>query len=117
MSAVSFSDSPFSTDEPVDLIESVSAESRLAASSNEDDVRVEDSKKTFTTRRPRSVGSFFVSRSCESANECAVASRRPMSSRSAVADREEMPALRVARRQQLADDSQVLIHGLPPRTR
>ena len=43
VSAVSFSDSPFSTDEPVDLTESVSAESRFAASSNDDDVRVEDS--------------------------------------------------------------------------
>src|SRR5579862_137043 len=34
------------------------------------------------TRRPRSVGSFFVSRACDSANERAVASSRSMSSRS-----------------------------------
>ena len=43
MSAVSLSDSPLSTEEPADLTVSVSAESRFAASSNEDDVRVEDS--------------------------------------------------------------------------
>ena len=41
--AVSFSDSPLSTDEPVDLIDIVSAESRFAASSKDDDVRVDDS--------------------------------------------------------------------------
>ena len=70
MSAVSFSDSPFSTDEPLDLIESVSADSRFAASSNDVEVRVDDSKKTLTTSRPRRVGSFLLSRSCESANEC-----------------------------------------------
>ena len=40
---VSFSDSPLSTDEPADLIVSVSAERRFAASSKLDDVRVEDS--------------------------------------------------------------------------
>ncbi len=81
MSAVSLSDSPFSTDEPLALSESVSAERRFAASSNDDDVRVDDSKKTFTTSRPRSVGSFFDSRACESANERAVASSRSTSSR------------------------------------
>ena len=40
----------------------VSAERRLAASSKDDDVRVELSKKTFTTVRPRRVGTFFTSR-------------------------------------------------------
>ena len=43
MIAVSFSDSPLSTDEPVALIDIVSAESRFAASSKLDEVRVEDS--------------------------------------------------------------------------
>ena len=43
VSAVSFSDSPLSTDEPAALIDIVSAESRFAASSKLDDVRVEDS--------------------------------------------------------------------------
>ncbi len=41
----------------------MSADSRLAASSKELDVRVEDSKKTFMTVRPRSVGTFLTSRS------------------------------------------------------
>ena len=43
VSAVSFSDSPLSTDEPTDFSVIVSAESRLAASSKLDDVRVDDS--------------------------------------------------------------------------
>ena len=62
MSAVSFSDSPFSTEEPLAFTVIMSAESRFAASSNLDDVRVDDSKKRLTTVRPRSVGSFFISR-------------------------------------------------------
>ena len=40
---MSFSDSPLSTEEPTDLMVSVSAESRFAASSKLDEVRVEDS--------------------------------------------------------------------------
>ena len=40
---MSFSDSPFSTDEPDDLSVSVSAERRFAASSNDELVRVDDS--------------------------------------------------------------------------
>ena len=44
-------------------------------------MRVEDSKKRLTTVRPRSVGSFFISRSSERSNERAVASSREMSSR------------------------------------
>ena len=59
---VSLSDSPLSTLEPEPLRLMVSADRRLAASSKEDDVRVELSKKTFTTVRPRSVGTFFTSR-------------------------------------------------------
>ena len=46
-----------------------------------DDVRVDDSKNMFTTSRPRNVGSFLLSRSWESAKECAVAIRRSTSSR------------------------------------
>jgi hypothetical protein len=41
--AVSFSDSPFSTEDPAALIDIVSAERRFAASSKLDEVRVEDS--------------------------------------------------------------------------
>jgi hypothetical protein len=41
--AVSFSDSPLSTAEPLALIDIVSAERRFAASSKLEDVRVEDS--------------------------------------------------------------------------
>ena len=40
---MSLSDSPLSTDEPTDLMFTTSAESRLAASSNEELVRVEAS--------------------------------------------------------------------------
>ena len=43
VSAVSLSDSPLSTDEPADLIASVSADRRFAASSKLEDVRVDDS--------------------------------------------------------------------------
>ena len=43
VSAVSFSDSPLSTAEPDALIDMTSAESRFAASSKLDDVRVDDS--------------------------------------------------------------------------
>ena len=43
MIAVSLSDSPLSTDEPLDLIDIVSAERRFAASSKLDEVRVDDS--------------------------------------------------------------------------
>ena len=78
---MSLSDSPLSTDEPAALIDIVSAESRFAASSKLDDVRVEDSKKRLTTVRPRSVGSFFISRSSERAKLRAVPSSRSTSSR------------------------------------
>ena len=57
------SDSPLSVELPAALIDITSAESRLAASSNDDDVRVELSKNTLTTVRPRRVGSFLTSRS------------------------------------------------------
>ena len=67
------------------MIDIVSAESRFAASSKLDDVRVEDSKKRLTTVRPRSVGSFFISRSSERSKLRAVASSRSTSSRVEVA--------------------------------
>src|SRR4029079_5883574 len=56
--------------------------SRFAANSKLDEVRVDDSYKTFTTVRPRSVGSFFTSRSSEREKLFAVASSRSTSSRS-----------------------------------
>jgi hypothetical protein len=70
-----------STEEPADFTDMTSAESRLAASSKLDDVRVEDSKNRLTTVRPRSVGSFFISRSSERSKLRAVASSRTTSSR------------------------------------
>jgi hypothetical protein len=61
--AVSISVSPFW----VELVDaekaSVSALSRLAASSKESLVRVEFSKKTSATVRPRRVGTFLIRRS------------------------------------------------------
>src|SRR5262249_10852438 len=81
VSAVSLSDSPLSTAEPAALIDITSAESRLAASSKLDDVRVDDSKNRLTTVRPRSVGSFLSSRSRACSKLRAVASSRSMSSR------------------------------------
>ena len=68
---VSFSDSPLSTDDPEAFSDMVSADSRLAASSKLDEVRVDDSKKTFTTVRPRSVGTFLTSRASTASNEAA----------------------------------------------
>ena len=56
MIAVSLSVSPFSTAEPLALRARVSAESRLAARSKLDDVRVDASQKRLTIVRPRSVG-------------------------------------------------------------
>src|SRR5215213_3951912 len=79
--AVSLSDSPLSTEEPDALNDIVSALSRFAASSKLDDVRVDDSKNRLSTSLPRSVGSFFTSRSSERSKLRAVASRRSTSSR------------------------------------
>ena len=58
--AVSFRDSPLLTLEPFAEKLITSADKRLAADSKEILVRVESSKKRFTTVRPRSVGSFFI---------------------------------------------------------
>ena len=97
---MSLSVSPFSTDEPLDLSEIVSAESRLAASSNDDDVRVEASKKTLRTVRPRSVGSFLTSRSATASKLAASSSRRSTvgRSRSSLESRWRVPATRTAAR-------------------
>src|SRR6266508_2934862 len=61
--AVSSRDSPFSTELPFAAKESASAESHFSAVSKEKRVRVEASKKRFTTMRPRSAGTFLISRS------------------------------------------------------
>src|SRR4051794_16087121 len=79
---VSFSDSPLSTLEPEDLRLIVSADRRLAASSNELDVRVDASKKTFITVRPRSVGTFLTSRCITDSNPSAIPSTRSTAARS-----------------------------------
>src|SRR5437762_9806838 len=70
--AVSKSVSPFDTDEEEELMLITSAESRLPAISKEVRVRVEGSKKRLMTVRPRSVGTFFISRSETSRNVSAV---------------------------------------------
>ena len=62
VSAVFVSDSPLDTDEPLAEKLITSADSRLAASSNEMRVRVESSKNRLTTVRRRSVGSLRTSR-------------------------------------------------------
>ena len=59
---VSSSDSPFSTDEPVAVMFTTSAESAFAASSNDTRVRVETSAKNRITVRPRSAGARRIGR-------------------------------------------------------
>ena len=63
VSAVSLRLSPLETLEPLAEKLMTSADSRLAAASNEIRVRVESSKNRLTTVRPRSVGSFLIGRS------------------------------------------------------
>src|SRR5947209_8366997 len=70
--AVSSSVSPFVTDEEDELMLITSAERRLPAISKEVRVRVEGSKKRLMTVRPRSVGTFLISRSETSRNVSAV---------------------------------------------
>ena len=53
-------DSPLLTDDPFAETLIASADSHLAASSNDDLVRVESSKNRLTTVRPRSAGSFLM---------------------------------------------------------
>ncbi len=74
VSAVSLRLSPFETLEPFAEKLMTSAESRLAAASKEILVRVLSSKKRLTTVRPRSVGSFLISRRCVAAI-CSATSR------------------------------------------
>ena len=63
VSAVSLRLSPLDTLDPLAEKLMTSADSRLAAASNEIRVRVESSKNRLTTVRPRSVGSFLIGRS------------------------------------------------------
>ena len=73
--AVSLRLSPLDTHEPLAEKLMTSADSRLAAASNEIRVRVESSKNRLTTVRPRSVGSFLISR-CWVAAICSAVSSR-----------------------------------------
>ncbi len=79
--AVSLRDSPLETLDPLAEKLMTSAESRLAAVSNEIRVRVESSKNRLTTVRPRSVGSFLISRDCVAAIWAAVSRMRIASAR------------------------------------
>ncbi len=81
VSAVSLSDSPLETEDPLAEKLMTSAESRLAAASKEMRVRVESSKKRLTTVRPRSVGSFLIGRSATRAISSAVSRISTASSR------------------------------------
>lgn len=69
---MSMRDSPLVTDEVEADMFTASAESRLAAISNDVRVRVEDSKKKLMTVFPRSVGTFFIARLETSLKESAV---------------------------------------------
>lgn len=79
--AVSFSDSPLETLDPLAVKLMTSAERRFSAASKEIRVRVESSKKRFTTVRPRRVGSFLIGRSATLAISSAVSRIRTASSR------------------------------------
>jgi hypothetical protein len=81
VSAVSFSDSPFDSEEPLAEKLMTSAESRLAAASKEIRVRVESSKNRFTTVRPRRAGSFLIGRSASERSSSAVRRTSSASSR------------------------------------
>ena len=81
VSAVSLRLSPLATLEPLAEKLITSADSRLAAASNEILVRVESSKKRLTTVRPRSVGSFLIGRSAIRASSSAVSRMSRASSR------------------------------------
>ncbi len=70
--AVSTSVSPFVTLDPDDATDTVSADSRFSANSNEMRVRVDASKKRLTMVCPRSAGTFLMARSLISLNGTAV---------------------------------------------
>ena len=78
--AVSLRLSPFDTLEPLAEKLSTSADSRFAAVSKLIRVRVESSKNRLITVRPRSVGSFLISRDCVAAIWAAVSSTSTASS-------------------------------------
>src|SRR6266545_7230665 len=92
--AVSSSDSPFSTELPFAAKESASAESHFSAVSKEKRVRVEASKKRFTTMRPRSAGTFLISRSPMGRMDSAVSNMSAISP----ADRSSVPRRSFERR-------------------
>src|SRR5262245_33128738 len=73
--AVSSNVSPLVTLEVETLTLTASAESRLAAISKDVRVRVDDSKKRLMTVRPRSAGTFLISRLETSRKVSAVSSR------------------------------------------
>src|SRR5213075_994752 len=73
--AVSSRVSPFDTLEVETLMLTASADKRFAAISNEVRVRVDGSKKRLITVRPRSAGTFLISRFEMSRNVSAVSSR------------------------------------------
>src|SRR4051812_20745823 len=81
VSEVSFRLSPLLRLEPLAEKLMTSAESRLAAASNEILVRVLSSKKRFTTVRPRSAGSFLIGRSASERISSAVRSTSSASER------------------------------------
>ncbi len=71
VSTVSRRDSPFESEDVEAVKVMVSADRRFAAVSKESRVRVELSKNSVATVRPRSAGTFGMSRSVTSANESA----------------------------------------------
>ena len=89
VSTVSRRDSPLLSelDEPVKVM--TSAESRLAAVSNDSRVRVESSKKVDTTVLPRNAGTFGIGRRPTSTNVSAsrITSSMPSAPRSATLSR------------------------------
>src|SRR6266508_2109625 len=92
--AVSSSDSPFSNELPFAAKERASAESHFSAVSKEKRVRVEASKKRFTTMRPRSAGTFLISRSPMGRMDSAVSNMSAISP----ADRSSVPRRSFERR-------------------
>ena len=88
--AVSRSVSPLVTLEVEALMLMASAERRLAAISKEVRVRVEGSKKRLMTVRPRSVGTFLISRREMSRKDSAVSRMCVISCRGELADAEQI---------------------------
>ena len=93
VSTVSRSDSPFLTDEEATAKESTSADSRLAAVSKENRVRVDSSANSVTTVRPRRAGTLGMGRRATStkASDTRSTSSMPSAPRSAM-DRRWRPS-------------------------